>query len=249
MGDGPIWIPITLPLRDAIDACSSPVPECDINATTMEATFTRQYPPWQQLATWDGQRTADAVFLFISFGYQCGLCAQHFIGDDSHAREQLVACPSCANFSVAARLWLVNASHAMVIRALETLQPRPITPPRFIETPEVRSVTPTRNISRKLELSHLTPVKGSHLQRSNRCVTAETRLLFISKCDKCGELVQPSNRMIPRNGLTCNTALGLPVEYAINEEIYYDATVLEKFPVSIPTPVELIMAGMALSAT
>jgi hypothetical protein len=46
MGDGPMWIPITLLLRDAIDACSSPVPECDINATTMEATFTRQYPPW-----------------------------------------------------------------------------------------------------------------------------------------------------------------------------------------------------------
>jgi hypothetical protein len=115
MGDGPMWIPITLPLRDAIDACASPVPECDINATTMEATFRQQYPPWQQLATWDGKRTADAVFLFISFGYQCGECAQHFIGDDSHAREHLVACPICAKFSVAARRWVVNANHAMVI--------------------------------------------------------------------------------------------------------------------------------------
>jgi hypothetical protein len=37
------------------------------------------------------------------------------------------------------------------------------------------------------------------------------------------------------------------VEYAINEEINYDESVLEKFPVSTPTPIELIMAGMALS--
>ncbi len=248
MGDGPMWIPITMALRDAIDACASPVPECDINATTMEATFTQQYPPWQQLATWDGQRTADAVFLFISFGYQCGECTQHFIGDDSHAREHLVACPICAKFSVAARLWLVNANHAMVIRALATMETRSMTPTRPIETPEVRSVTPTRNICRKLELSHLTPVKGSHLQKTNQWVTAESRLLFISKCDKCGELVQPSNRMIPRNCLVCDTPLGFPVEYAINEDIHYDASVLEKFPVSAPTPVELIMAGMGLSA-
>ena len=110
-------------------------------------------------------------------------------------------------------------------------------------------MTPTRNISRKLELSHLTPVKGSHLQHTSRCVTAESRILFISKCDNCGELVQPSNRRIPRNCLTCNTPLGLPVEYAINEDIHYDESVLARFPVSAPTPVELIMAGMGLSAT
>jgi hypothetical protein len=42
--------------------------------------------------------------------------------------------------------------------------------------------------------------------------------------------------------------LGFPVEYAINEDIHYDASVLEKFPVSAPTPIELIMAGMGLSA-
>ena len=137
----------------------------------------------------------------------------------------------------------------MVIRALETLQPRSITPTRVIDTPEVRSVTPTRNICRKLEMSHLTPVKGSHLQHTDRCVTAESRLLFISKCDNCGELVQPSNRRIPRNCLKCNTPLGLPVEYAINDDIHFDESVLARFPASAPTPVELIMAGMGLSAT
>ena len=93
----------------------------------------------------------------------------------------------------------------------------------------------------------MTPVKGSHLLNTNRCITAESRLLFISKCDSCGELAQPTNRFIPRNCLKCQTPLGLPVEYAINEEINYDESVLEKFPVSTPTPIELIMAGMALS--
>jgi hypothetical protein len=39
------------------------------------------------------------------------------------------------------------------------------------------------------------------------------------------------------------------VEYAINEDIHYDESVLARFPVSAPTPVELIMAGMGLSAT
>jgi hypothetical protein len=76
MGDGPMWIPITTALRDAVDACASSVPDCDINASTINATFEKQYPPWSQLATWDGQRTADALFLFISFGYQCGKCAK-----------------------------------------------------------------------------------------------------------------------------------------------------------------------------
>jgi hypothetical protein len=37
------------------------------------------------------------------------------------------------------------------------------------------------------------------------------------------------------------------VEYVINEDIHYDATVQEKFLVSTPTAVELIMAGMSLS--
>jgi hypothetical protein len=39
------------------------------------------------------------------------------------------------------------------------------------------------------------------------------------------------------------------VEYAINDDIHYDESVLARFPVSAPTPVELIMAGMGLSAT
>ncbi len=101
--------------------------------------------------------------------------------------------------------------------------------------------TTTRNVYRKLELGHLTPVKSSHLQGTDRWVTAESRLLFISKCDQCNELVQPVNRMIPR--LMCHTPLGLPVEYAINEQTNYDATVLGKFPVSFPTPAELIFFG------
>ena len=236
MGDGPMWIPITMSLRDAIDACASSEQDCDINAMTMNATFEKTFPPWNQLATWDGQRTADALFVFISFGYQCRKCEKHLIGDDHHTREQLVGCVHCATITVASRLWLVNAEHDMVKSALRSLE-------RSLDVQ-----TPTRNIRCKLELSHLTPVKGSHLQDTDQCVTAESRLLFISKCDNCGELVQPSNRMIPRNCLVCQTPLGLPVEYAINEDINYDASVLEKFPVSTPTPVELIMAGMSLSA-
>jgi hypothetical protein len=46
----------------------------------------------------------------------------------------------------------------------------------------------------------------------------------------------------------CHAPLSLPVEYAINDEINYDTSVLEKFPMSAPTPVELIMADMGLSA-
>jgi len=69
-GDGPVWIPITMGLRDAIDALASSDPHCDINAATMNATFEKTLPPWNLLATWDGLRTADAVFLFISYGYQ-----------------------------------------------------------------------------------------------------------------------------------------------------------------------------------
>ncbi len=46
----------------------------------------------------------------------------------------------------------------------------------------------------------------------------------------------------------CQTPLGYPVEYAINEDITYDSSVTAKFKVSAPTPIELIMAGMALSA-
>ncbi len=236
MGDGPMWIPITMDLRDAIDACASPVPNCDINATTMNATFEKTTPPWQQLASWDGQRTAEAIFLFISFGYKCRICGKHFIGDDHHTEERTVACAHCANITAASRLWLVNSEHEMVRTALRTLD----------RTLDVQ--TPTRSLCRKLELSHLTPVKGSHLQGTDQWVTAESRLLFISKCDQCGELVQPVNRMIPRNCLMCHTPLGLPVEYVINDEVNYDTSVLEKFPISAPTPIELIMAGMVLSA-
>ena len=54
--------------------------------------------------------------------------------------------------------------------------------------------------------------------------------------------------MIPRTCLVCRTQLDYPVEYTINEDIIYDETVLEKYKVSTPTPIALIMAGMALSA-
>ncbi len=235
MGDGPMWIPITMGLRDAIDACASLDPHCDINAATMNATFEKTLPPWNLLATWDGLRTADAVFLFISYGYQCGRCGKHFIGDDHHTDERAVACAHCAIISLSSRLWLVNADHDMVRTALRTLD----------RTLDVQ--TPTRNICCKLELSHLTPVKGSHLQDTDQCITSDSRILFISQCDKCGELVQPTNRMIPRKCLMCQTPLKLPVECAINEDIHYDATVQEKFLVSSPTAAELIMAGMSLS--
>ena len=94
-GDGPAWIPITMGLRDAIDALASSDPHCDINAATMNATFEKTLPPWNLLATWDGLRTADAVFLFISYGYQCGKCGKHFIGDDHHTDERTVACAHC----------------------------------------------------------------------------------------------------------------------------------------------------------
>jgi len=70
MGDGPMWIPLTMSLRDAIDSQSSSEPICDINATTMNATFEKASPPWSMLATWDGTGTADAIFLFISHGYK-----------------------------------------------------------------------------------------------------------------------------------------------------------------------------------
>jgi hypothetical protein len=102
MGDGPMWIPITMSLRDAIDACASSEPNCGINATTMNATFEKTNPPWSQLASWDGQRTADAIFLFISYGYQCGKCGKHFIGDDYHTEERAVACAHCAIIVTAA---------------------------------------------------------------------------------------------------------------------------------------------------
>jgi hypothetical protein len=120
----------------------------------------------------------------------------------------------------------------MVISALRSLEVR----------------IPTQLVRRKLELSHLTPVKGSHLQDTNQAVTAESRLLFISKCDGCGELVQPSNLMYTQKCTSCGTLLGIPVEYAINDDINYESAVLEKYKVSSPTPLELIMAGLALSA-
>jgi hypothetical protein len=170
-------------LRDAIDALASSDPHCDINAATMNATFEKTTPPWQQLASWDGQRTADAIFLFISFGYKCRMCDKHFIGDDHHTEERTVACTHCAIITAASRLWLVNSEHDMVRTALRTLD----------RTLDVQ--TPTGNICRKLELSHLTPVKGSHLQDTDQCITSDSRILFISQCDKCGELVQPVNRM------------------------------------------------------
>jgi hypothetical protein len=53
--------------------------------------------------------------------------------------------------------------------------------------------------------------------------------------------------MIPKNCLICHTPLGYPVEYATNEDITNDASVTAKFKESAPTPIELIMAGMALS--
>jgi hypothetical protein len=141
MGDGPMWIPITMDLRDAIDACASSVPNCDTNATTMNATFHKTTPPWQQLASWDGQRTADAIFLFLSFGYKCGKCEKHFIGDDHHTEERAVACAHCAVITAASRLWLVNSEHEMVRTALRTLD-------RTLDV-----LTPTRNFCRKLELT------------------------------------------------------------------------------------------------
>ena len=121
--------------------------------------------------------------------------------------------PSSMIMTVPTRLWLVKGDHDMVMRALHSLEVR----------------TPTRIPRRKLELSHLTPVKGSHLQDTDQCITAESRMLYISKCSGCGELVQPSNPMIPRTCLLCRTQLDYPVEYTINEDIIYDETVLEKY--------------------
>ena len=233
MGDGPMWIPITmkLPVRDAIDSGASTEAICDINATRMNETFEREIPPWSMLATWDGTGTAEALFLFMSYGYKCGKCGEHFIGDDSHTREQMIACSYCATVTVATRLWLVKADHPMVISALRTIDAR----------------TPTQPIRRKLEMSHLTPVKSSHLQNTDQCLTADSRLLYISTCKGCGELVQPANHMCPQKCLVCNTPLDIPSEYVINEDINYDAAVLEKYPVCTPSPIALIMAGMALS--
>ena len=83
MGDGPMWIPITMTLRDAIDSCTSTDPACDINANTMNASFEKEYPPWNMLTTWDGQHTADALSVFISFGYKCGKCGQQTLSRPS----------------------------------------------------------------------------------------------------------------------------------------------------------------------
>ena len=232
MGDGPMWIPITMKLRDDIDLGASTEAICDINATRMNETFDRTIPPWSMLATWDGTGTAEALFLFMSYGYKCGKCGEHFIGDDSHTQEQIVACSYCAAVTVATRLWLVKADHPMVISALRTIDAR----------------TPTQPIRRKLEMSHLTPVKSSHLQNTDQCLTADSRLLYISTCKGCGELVQPANHMCPQKCLVCNTPLDIPSEYVINDDINYDAAVLEKYPVCTPSPIALIMAGMALSA-
>ena len=50
----------------------------------------------------------------------------------------------------------------------------------------------------------------------------------------------------PKNCHKCNSVLECPVEYVINPDIAYEDTALEKYKISTPTEIELIMAGFRL---
>jgi hypothetical protein len=233
MGDGPSWIPLTKTLQEAIGLVAPSDGTCDITELTINAFFvkTQEGPPYSWSVHWNGFSTVEMPLIFFSYGYKCLQCANEFIGDDSSAEERRVACTECAMYTMASRLWLVNARHPLVINALQML-----------ETIAVRP-----SIRRTLDLSDLTPVKASFLQDSDDPVTADTRIVYIAKCTMCGELTQPTHQRFDVICHKCQTPIGAPVEYAINSDVTLDPTVLAKYKLSAPSAVALVMAGLRLS--
>jgi len=154
MGDGPSWIPLTKALQEAIGHVAPSDGKCDITEMTINAFLekTQVGPPFSWSVSWNGISTVERLFIFFSYGYKCLQCANEFIGDDSVAEERRVACTECGVYTVASRLWLVNARHPLVINALQMLDTIAVRP----------------SIKRLLDLSDLTPVKASFLQDSGR---------------------------------------------------------------------------------
>ena len=235
MGDGPSWIPLTKPLQEAIGFVAPSDGICDITEMTINAFFERTQlgPPFSWSVSWNGISTVEIPFIFFSYGYKCLQCVNEFIGDDTIAEERRVACPECAMYTLASRLWLVNAKHPLVTNALQMLDTIAVRP----------------GIKRALDFSDLTPVKASFLQDTDDPITADTRMVFIAKCTLCGELIQPSHQRFDVTCHRCNTFLGAPVEYAINSNVTFEPEVLAKYRLTAPTAVALVMAGLRLSSS
>ena len=117
------WIPLTKPLQEAIGLVAPSDGICDITEMTINAFFERTQlgPPFSWSVSWNGISTVEIPFIFFSYGYKCLQCVNEFIGDDTIAEERRVACPECAMYTLASRLWLVNAKHPLVTNALQML--------------------------------------------------------------------------------------------------------------------------------
>ena len=230
MGDGPPWIPLTAELQEAIAQVAPTIDGCDITADRLAALSADMAAPYSLRVHWDGAKVCVTQMVLISYGYKCSECANLFIGNDETKETITVTCSECACITNAERLWLVKENHPTVANAI-----------RMRET-----MSTTQSVRRHLDLSDMTPVKGSFLLNTDVCVTADTRLLFISKCSRCGELVQPNSYFTVKNCHKCNSVLELPVEYAIDADISYEPAALEKYSISKPTEIQLIMGGFRL---